>query len=272
MSVGELTDRQRREVEFHKDYAAKYNLAPLKFDILYSPKRRWWNAYWDVWGYLKALGLKDKRVLVVGCGAGEDAILFAEIGARVSAFDLSPDMLTVAKAKAKASHCGEIDFGEMPSEALTYPDATFDLIFACDILHHVDIPRTMSEVARVAKPSALFVANEIYSHSITDRIRKSRLVEKFLYHRMKNTIYRGETPYITEDERKMTERDIASVKDNLAGIVREKYFNFLIGRVLPHGIRPLSKMDRCLLVLAGRPLGKVLAGRIVLIGKVRSAH
>ena len=148
--------------------------------------------------YLVSCDLKDKRVLVVGCGFGYDALRLAKLGAKVSAFDLSPDSLQIAKALALREGL-DIIFEEMPAEKMLYEDNSFDYIISRDILHHVDIPTTMSEIVRVAKPSAMFVVNEIYSHSVTDKIRHSALVEKVLYPKMRRLIYGSGKPYITED-------------------------------------------------------------------------
>ena len=48
--------------------------------------------------YLVNCGLMDKRVLVVGCGFGDDALRLAKLGAKVNAFDLSPDSLEIARS------------------------------------------------------------------------------------------------------------------------------------------------------------------------------
>jgi len=101
------------------------------------------------------------------------------------------------------------------------------------------IPATMEEVLRVSKPGALFEMDEIYSHSITDVVRRSWLVEKLLYPRMTGFIYKGSKPYITEDERKMSEHDVAQVTARLG------------------------------------PLGKFSGGRIVVVGcleRTRTTH
>ena len=128
-----------------------------------------------MYAYLVACDLKDKRVLVVGCGFGDDALRLAKLGAQVSAFDLSADLLFLAKKLANREGLN-VSFEQMPAEMLRYDDNFFDCVIARDILHHVDIPLTMSEIVRVSKPNALLVVNEIYSHSFMDRIRHLAIV------------------------------------------------------------------------------------------------
>lgn len=265
----ELTKRQKNELEYHREHARE-NAAilnkPFSWDVLDHPSQRWWNAYWQMYAYLSGLNLKGKRVLVVGCGFGDDALRLAKLGADVYAFDLSPDSLSIAKALADREGLA-ISFEEMPAEALRYETDFFDFIIARDILHHVDIPRAMSEIRRVSKPGALFIVNEIYSHSLSDRIRHSVLVEKILYPRLQRFIYGEGKPYITEDERKLTELDIRAITKQLQTLEFKKYFNFLVTRIVPDRYETLSKVDRVLLIML-KPLGHLLAGRILFSGHI----
>ena len=266
----QLSDRQRRELEYHVGHAAKNRALidrPFDWDVFDRPERRWWNGYWQMYTWLCAQDLKGMRVLVVGCGFGDDAIRIAKLGAVVSAFDLSPDSVAIARAIAEREKI-EVEFSEMPAEKLSYPDASFDMIVARDILHHVDIPQTMRELARVARPGATFLVNEIYSHSVTEVVRRSNLVAKFIYPRMQKLIYGTTTPYITEDERKLSEADLALITAQLDAPSMRKYFNFLVTRVIPDRIEVAAKLDRALLRVVGE-LGAVLAGRVLLIARFR---
>jgi ubiquinone/menaquinone biosynthesis C-methylase UbiE len=267
--MNSITDRQQREVEYHKGHAATLegSATVAKFDVVETPRRRWWNAYWSVWTFLRSLEIQDKKVLVVGCGAGADALLFAKLGATVFAFDLSPDMLSLAIRAAERNDLS-IRFDQMPAERMSYASDTFDIVFARDILHHVDIPMTMQEVMRVAKPDALLVIDEVYSHSVTDWVRRSWFVERLLYPAMQTFIYKGEKPYITADERKMNESDIAQVTSRLGVIRHRKYFNFLVARIFPDRFSLAAKLDRIALLLSG-PLGRFLGGRIWIAGDLR---
>jgi ubiquinone/menaquinone biosynthesis C-methylase UbiE len=268
-SSNELTDRQQRELDYHVNHARERNHvldAPFSWDVLNNPARRWWNAYWEMYSYLKKCDLQGKSVLVVGCGFGDDALRIAKLGANVTAFDLSPESLEIARALAKREGL-KIAFDEMPAERMRYQESSFDYVIARDILHHVDIPQTMAEIVRVAKPDAMFVVNEIYSHSFTDKLRHSGLVEKFIYPRMQRMIYGPGKPYITEDERKLSESDLKAIVGPLRSISFEKHFNFLVTRLIPDRFDVLNKADALLLVLL-RPFGKFLAGRVLFSAQI----
>jgi ubiquinone/menaquinone biosynthesis C-methylase UbiE len=264
-----LTHRQQRELDYHRDHAKLHSAilnAPFSWEVLQNPRKRWWNAYWGMYEYLLTCNLKDKRVLVVGCGFGDDALRLAKLGARVCAFDLSPDCLEIAKTLALREGL-EIDLQEMPAERMLYSDNTFDCVISRDILHHVDIPKTMSEIVRVSKPDALLVVNEIYSHSFTEWIRRSTLVERILYPKMQRLIYGPGKPYITEDERKLSESDLEEIAKPLQPRLFTKYFNFLVTRVFPDRFEAIAKVDRLLLRLL-HPLGHLVAGRVLFSARI----
>lgn len=216
--------------------------------------------------YLMTCDLQDKSVLVIGCGFGDDALRLAKLGAKVSAFDLSPDSIAIAKTLAFREGL-EVSFATMTAEKMSYEDNSFEYILARDILHHVDIPSTMREIVRVAKPDAIFVVDEIYSHSFTDKIRHSGLVEKILYPRMRRLIYGPGKPYITEDERKLNEADLKQIILPLQPYIFIKYFNFLVTRIIPDRFVTPAKIDRMLLRIL-HPFGRLLAGRVLFSARI----
>ncbi len=266
-----LTERQRRELEYHRDHAqhCAYILEQeFSFEVTEQTQstRRWWNAYWEMYWFLIQQNLQEKTVLVVGCGFGEDALRLAKLGAKVYAFDLSPDSLQIAQQLAEREQLS-IHFSEQPAETLNYESDFFDLVLARDILHHVDIPEAMREINRVSKPGALFVYDEVYSHSLTDTIRHSKLVEQVLYPLMQNFVYDNKKPYITEDERKLSERDCEQINQVFNTVVLRKYYYFIVNRVLPEKYDPLNQLDRMILAMTGF-VGRWIAGRILVAGSV----
>jgi len=263
------TERQRREREYHAERAKKlleWASGPCSFEIVQSSNRRWWNAYWSFYTFLLRQNLKGKKVLVVGCGFGDDALRLAKMGCHVEAFDLSPESLDIASNRAKRDGLN-IGFRALPAENLDYESDYFDCVVAYDVLHHIDIPRSMREFVRVSKPGALFATGEPYTYSVAQRIRDSRLVEKVLYPALVKYIYMGKEPYITEDERKLNERDVAQVSRMLERTVLRRYFNFVVTRMVPERYDILTKSDQILLRTIG-PIGSFVAGRVLLAGPV----
>jgi ubiquinone/menaquinone biosynthesis C-methylase UbiE len=264
-----LTDRQRREIEYHVGYAEQQSkvLAPIDESLINSSQRRWWNQGWTMWTELIGLDLMNKNVLVIGCGSASDCILLAKAGAAVSGFDLSADMIRVGHERAEKAGV-RIDLQVMPSENMDYADRQFDIVLAHDILHHVEINKTMGEVVRVSKPSARFVANEVYTHTSVDRIRHSWLVKRFLYEPMKRVIYGDNIPYITPDERKMNEDDMSKVH-SFVDVSCERFFDLAVNRILPANVGFFNKADTALLNMSPW-LGRRLAGRVLIVGSIKS--
>ncbi|MEW6606594.1 MAG: class I SAM-dependent methyltransferase [bacterium] len=262
-----LSDRQRREIEYHQQFSRKIDLERQKisYEIAESRRRRWWNAYWASYTILLKEVVMSRRILVMGCGFGKDALVLSKLGADVYAFDLSEDMLALAKQIALREGL-KVDFRQMPAEQMDYKDDFFDGILAVNILHHVDIPKTLSEIQRVSKKGAFFIANEVYSHSLMHPIRHYTFVKKFLYPRLVRFVYGSKDPYITEDERKLTECDVRLVK-GLISNVRCEYFNFIVTRLLPRRWQMLNILDRLALIAFG-PLAYLFGGRILIAGKI----
>ncbi len=263
-----LTDRQLREIEYHRQRAKEYKdkYGGISYEVIHSKRRRWWNAYWGMYRSLLTENFEGKRVLVIGCGFGDDALRISKMGAEVHAFDLSPDVLAIAIETARREGLN-IAFRQMPAEHLEYESDLFDVVVVRDIFHHVRIPDAIGEIVRVSRDGALLVVNEVYSHSITDKIRYSAVVVKFLYPLMKNFVYGGEKPYITKDERKLTERDVQIITQHLGRIKLKRFYNFLVGRIFPDRFSSLNRLDYILLQIL-KPIGHVLGGRILLIGVI----
>lgn len=265
-----LDDRQQRERDYHVEFAkthAHKAATPVVLDVIEPGPRRPWNAYWTVYDVLLAEKLAGKRVLVPGCGFGEDAIRLAKLGAEVYAFDISPELLEIASSRARSMQVNNIDFRCLPAENTNYDDGFFNIVYFNDILHHVDVKRTMKECQRVLEKGGRIIANELYTHSFMQNIRDSKFVSKILYDRMVKFIYGSSKPYITDDERKINEDELKEIEMATDHVYFRRYFLFMGGRILPANWLLVSKLDRFLLALAG-PLGRVMAGRVVIAGTV----
>lgn len=265
-----VTPRQEREIAYHREFAERKAHAarrPVSLEVVQQDQRRWWNAYWHTYTLLRRHDLRGKKVLVPGCGLGEDAIRLASMGAEVHGFDISPEI--VALTRSRISHLGidNVFVTEGACEDLDYADDSFDLVFLLDIMHHVDIPASVREIHRVARNGAILLGNELYTHSfLQKKVRESWLVDKVLYKRMVRYIYGSDRPYITEDERKIDEHELML----MTGLCRDTdlyYFNTLVTRVLPDNGSIFAKTDQ--LVTRGLgPVGRFAAARVVFEGRI----
>jgi len=269
-----LTTRQQAELDYHRQRAlelADLVDRPVEMDVVESTRRRWWNAYWSFYTHLLALSPAGKRILVVGCGFGEDAVRIASVGASVCACDLSPESVAIARRRANREHpllASTIEFAVMPAEKLEYPDRWFDTVAVVDILHHVDIPAAMAEIRRVIKPDGLVIGDELYTHSLLQRVRKTRFVDRWLAPPVQRVIYVGK-PYITEDERKLDEQDLEQITAAFVD-VKVSYFDALNNRLVPDRWPQFpffAQLDRLALIAAGR-WARFLANRLVFVGRV----
>ncbi|NHQ59299.1 bifunctional demethylmenaquinone methyltransferase/2-methoxy-6-polyprenyl-1,4-benzoquinol methylase UbiE [Chlorobium sp. BLA1] len=89
------------------------------------------------------------RILDVATGTGDLAASMAKIaGAKVTALDLSPEMLVLARKKYP-----EITFLEGYAEKLPFNDASFDIVSAgFGVRNFEDLEKGMQEFHRVLKP------------------------------------------------------------------------------------------------------------------------
>ena len=102
--------------------------------------------------------VRGKRVLDVGCGAGENAIAFALPGAHVIAVDASTGQLQLARKLADAAEVRvEWHHGDAADLAFLRADS-IDLAIAIGLLGEVDdVDRLLRQVQRVLRPGGAFV-------------------------------------------------------------------------------------------------------------------
>jgi ubiquinone/menaquinone biosynthesis C-methylase UbiE len=103
-------------------------------------------------GLLRAGLTSGMRVLDVASGSGALSVPAARHGARVSAVDLSPNMIERLKARANREGLSNIDARVMDCHALDFPDETFDITASqFGVMLVPDQPQALDEMVRVTR-------------------------------------------------------------------------------------------------------------------------
>ena len=94
-----------------------------------------------------------RRLLEVGPGPGElSARIATELGADVTALDVSERMVELARGRGVHAQVGDV-------QSLPFADGAFDTVVAAWMLYHVpDLDRGLTEIARVLCPGGHLVA------------------------------------------------------------------------------------------------------------------
>lgn len=147
MSEKSTADALARERQHHDEWAADIDLDKVlvreSFEASTAPENRF---------IVKNLGnLKGKKLLDLGCGAGENSVYFALQGANCVATDYSPGMLETAQLLARKYQV-EIETKCINAEEIEFPDNSFDCVYAANLLHHVRPETALQEMHRVCKP------------------------------------------------------------------------------------------------------------------------
>ncbi len=135
--------------------------------------QRWWDPQGEFrplhdlnpvrLDYIEArAGLAGRRVLDVGCGGGLLAEGMARRGAQVTALDLAPAALEVARLHALESGL-EIDYRLISAEQLASESpGAFDVVTCLEMLEHVPDPAvTVAAIAALVRPGGHVICSTI---------------------------------------------------------------------------------------------------------------
>ncbi len=153
------------------DQAQAGNFSQAELDKFNELAQRWWDPEGPQkalhalnparLGYVaERLVLRGASVLDVGCGGGLLSEALAGEGAQVTAIDLAPDLLKIARLHGLESGA-KVDYQLTAVEALAAQvPATFDAITCMEMLEHVPDPASVLEAcATLLKPGGrLFVS------------------------------------------------------------------------------------------------------------------
>jgi SAM-dependent methyltransferase len=227
-------DLKAREEEFHDRWASSLDPREVMVDASWeaatAPEHRW---------IARQLGdIHGKRVLDLGCGAGEAAVWFAKRGADVVASDLSADFLDLVQRVA-ALHGVKVQTHQADADRIDLEPASFDIVYAGNLLHHVNLKQALDRIHALLRPGGVLVT--------WDPLRHNPIIN--IYRRMAS----GDGGVRTDDEFPLHIRDIAKFEARFADVKHECFWMatlwifvrfFLIERVHPKQDRYWKRIIR----------------------------
>jgi ubiquinone/menaquinone biosynthesis C-methylase UbiE len=120
---------------------------------------------------LKLLGdVRDKKVLEIGCGGGQNAIVLSKWGAKSVGLDISEEQLKYARKLARKEGV-KIPFYQGSMEDLSrFRKQSFDIVLsAFGVGYSENLSKTFQEAFRVLRKNGIFVFAE--THPMIDRGR-----------------------------------------------------------------------------------------------------
>lgn len=98
-----------------------------------------------------------RDVLEIGCGTGLFTAELAKTGNRITAIDISADLLTLARRRVTVEN---VTFSRENAYVTTFADCSFDRIVGSSCLHHLDVDQALNEFYRLLKPGGALMFTE----------------------------------------------------------------------------------------------------------------
>jgi ubiquinone/menaquinone biosynthesis C-methylase UbiE len=112
---------------------------------------------------LSHVPLKCNHVLEIGCGFGTFARLVASRARHVTAMDMSPQMINVARERSAAYSNLEFVLGDFLQAEL--PVESYDCIVTLATLHHMPLKEALSRIKWLLRPGGVLILHDMQAAS-----------------------------------------------------------------------------------------------------------
>lgn len=176
----------------------------------FDPSNRWVGGYVNYeWAHLRHIidalpaPISGMKVLEFGCNFGASSVVFSQMGAKVTAFDISLDFVKLARLNALQYGRDDIVFDWVEdSRHLPYADRQFDLVSCNSVMEYVAVHHqktVMAEISRVLAPRGLVLltgtSNRLWPQEVHSRRWLTNYVPRALDQLFGTTFQRGLTPW-----------------------------------------------------------------------------
>jgi len=120
---------------------------------------------WFAWSRALQFLLPAVDAIDLGCGDGTITVEISRFARRVVGVDVNPHALQAARKRAERERRDNVEFKQDRIEALSEPDAAFDLAVFSQSLHHMQQPGLgLKQAARVLKPGGRVLLVDLAPH------------------------------------------------------------------------------------------------------------
>ena len=135
--------------KFWDMFARRYSKSDIKDKASYK------KTLDDTKRYLK----RNAAVLEIGCGTGTTALILASSVNKLTATDISSNMIAIGKEKAKKQKIQNVNFVQSTLFDEKLKKESFDVILAFNIIHLLeDTEAVMKRINELLKPNGLFIS------------------------------------------------------------------------------------------------------------------
>jgi SAM-dependent methyltransferase len=156
-----LSERDESEIQRSAAEASKAVVRPIPRAEL----ERYLNARADTpfsleYAFYLLGDVRGKTVLDLGCGQGENTVVLVARGARVRAFDISPELVEVAARRLRDAQAADAELAVGSAYETGLPPDSVDVVFCMSLIHHLDIARVRDEMWRILRPGGVVILKE----------------------------------------------------------------------------------------------------------------
>lgn len=163
-------DNLERELAYHRNVAMKalHNMYPIPNYILKRYKKSQnWRIFpkEGIFHFIQEYAKKKGHIAICefGCGSAEISCQIAYIvrNATVLGFDISPELIEVAKKRANINNLqNSTKFIVADAEEKPFQCKQFDVVLALAIIHHVDIKKVIPNLLEMLRPGGMIIIKE----------------------------------------------------------------------------------------------------------------
>ncbi len=164
-----------------------------------------------------------KDLLEIGCGNGADGVMFASRGARYTGVDLTETAVNATREHFEILGL-QGRFQTENAEHLSFPDASFDIVYSMGVLHHTaNTRKAVEEVHRVLRPGGRAIVMLYHRNSFNYHVRilgymRLRILMRIL----------SRAGHWDADRKKLAATSMVAVRGNQTSRIWEAHYkNFL---------------------------------------------